>query len=70
MVDLEKGEAMNKTNEAIAATAIGAGAVSWGWIDDANHVLQLLVTVAGFAWWVRLWWKNPNQRPPGLPPEK
>ena len=61
---------MNKTNEAIAATATGVGALSLSWVDQANHVLQLAVTMAGLAWWIRLWWKNPNQKPPGLPTEK
>lgn len=61
---------MNKTNEALAATATGVAAVSWGWVDQANHVLQLLVTLAGFAWWVRLWIRKPELRPPGLPDDR
>lgn len=56
---------MNRTNEAIAATATGAGAVAWSWIDQAHHVMQILVTLAGLAWWVRLWWQNPSLKPPG-----
>jgi hypothetical protein len=55
---------MNKTNEAIAATTIGAGSVAWSWIDQAHHVMQILVTMAGLAWWVRLWLSNPKLKPP------
>ena len=55
---------MNRTNEAIAATATGAGAVAWSWIDQAHHIMQILVTLAGLVWWARLWWTNANLKPP------
>ena len=38
---------MNKTNEAIAATTTGAAAVAWSWVEQAHHVMQILVTLAG-----------------------
>lgn len=57
---------MKQTNEAALATGLGAGAVTWSWIDQAHHVMQILVTLAGLAWWVRLWWVNAKLRPPGM----
>jgi len=56
---------MNKTNEAVAATTTGAFAVTWSWIDQAHHVMQILLTIAGLAWWVRLWLSDPRLKPPG-----
>lgn len=46
----------------IAATLATAGT----WLADANAVLTLLVTLLTLAWWLRLWWKKPDQRPPWL----
>ena len=56
---------MNLTNkvEAIGATAAGAVSLS-SCLTDANGYLQLAIGVATLAWWVRLWWKNPNVKPP------
>jgi hypothetical protein len=34
------------------------------WIVDAHEILSLLVTILTLAWWLRLWLKNPNIKPP------
>jgi hypothetical protein len=56
---------MNKTNEAVAATGLGVGAVAWSWVDQAHQIMQILVTLAGLAWWIRLWLSDPGLKPPG-----
>lgn len=57
---------MNVTNrvEAVGATAGTVASLS-SCVADANSWLQLAIGVATLAWWLRLWIKNPNQRPPG-----
>lgn len=57
---------MNVTNrvEAVGATAGTVASLSSS-VAEANAWLQLAIGVATLAWWLRLWIKNPNQRPPG-----
>jgi len=50
--------------EAAAASAGTVASMASG-IADANQWLQFAITLATFAWWVRLWWKDPNVKPPG-----
>lgn len=56
---------MNPTNkvEAVGATAGTLTSLSAS-VADANAWLQLAIGVATFAWWLRLWIRNPNQPPP------
>jgi hypothetical protein len=49
--------------EAAGAT-IGSGAAMASSVADANHWLQFAIGVATLAWWLRLWIKDPNQKPP------
>ncbi len=51
----------------LEAAAASAGTVTSlaSCVADANQWLQFAITLATFAWWVRLWWKDPNVRPPG-----
>jgi hypothetical protein len=51
-----------KHEPVLATVATGVSAVS-----TAHEWLDILIAVLTVAWWVRLWIKNPNQRPPGLP---
>ncbi len=54
---------MTNKLEAAAATA-SSGASLVVTISDANQWLQLAIGVATFAWWLRLWIRNPNIKPP------
>jgi hypothetical protein len=58
-------ERMQKHFEPILATLAG-GATTTGVLDGIDHMLSIAVAVATLAWWVRLWIKNPNVKPPTL----
>lgn len=62
-MDLEKGPSVTNKVEAAAATA-SSGASLAACLADANAWLQLAIGVATLAWWLRLWIKNPNIKPP------
>lgn len=54
-------------NERYTAPILATGATGASlstWIADAHAVLGLAVTVLTLAWWIRLWLKNPNIKPP------
>ena len=46
--------------EALGATAATAGSL----LVDLNGYLQLAIGLSTLAWWLRLWCKNPNIKPP------
>ena len=53
----------NHVAEGVAATGatVAAGGVA---MVTAEHWLHILVSLATLAWWLRLWLRNPNQKPP------
>ncbi len=63
-MDMEKGPGVipNKV-EAIGATASSAASMA-SCLAEANAWLQLAVGLATLAWWIRIWIKNPNVKPP------
>jgi hypothetical protein len=52
--------------EAVGATVGTAGSLA-ACLADASAVLQCLVGIATLAWWVRLWIRDPNLKPPQIP---
>lgn len=62
-MDLEKGQGVTNKVEAIGATA-GSAASLASCLAEANAWLQVAIGVATLAWWIRLWIKNPNVKPP------
>ena len=56
----------NNIPEGVAATAAtGAGlGIS---VATADHWLHVAIGVLTLAWWIRLWVKNPNIKPPTAP---
>lgn len=54
---------MTNRVEAIGATTGSAVSLATS-VADANAWLQLGIGIATLAWWLRLWVKNPNLKPP------
>lgn len=44
---------------------LATGATGATWLVTAHEVLGLAVTVLTLIWWIRLWLKNPDIKPPG-----
>ena len=59
---------MNESRPILATLATVATGASW--LANANEVITLLVGLATLAWWLRLWLKNPNVKPPKVMPKK
>ena len=57
---------MNSTTNKVEAVAasIGTGASLAACVAEANQWLQFAIAVATFAYWLRLWVKDPNKKPP------
>lgn len=57
---------MNETNHLEAATAttatVTAGVAAW--MAQADHVIHTLTGVFMLIWWLRLWLKKPEIKPP------
>lgn len=62
-------ETIRKQCEPLLAT-LATGASSTGALDQVDHALSILVTLATLAWWLRLWLKNPKQAPPAIKPDE
>ena len=60
---------MNKAHsiEAGLATLFGIGFLSASNLALVDHAISSLAALAGLAWWFRLWLKDPNKKPPGVP---
>ena len=50
--------------EAIAATAASGSTVAASMLTQTHDWLVMLSALASLAWWIRLWLKDPNIRPP------
>lgn len=49
----------------ILATGATGASLSVSWMASAHEFMGVLVTALTLAWWIRLWLKNPNIKPPG-----
>jgi hypothetical protein len=57
---------MNTNNipEAVAATAATGAAGAAAWLGHVDHALVILGHLAAVVWWLRLWIKKPELKPP------
>lgn len=62
-------ETIKKHLEPMLATVTG-GVTTTGALDQIDHILSISIGVATLLWWVRLWLKNPNLKPPGTDEKK
>ena len=53
--------------EALSATVSGGGILTADMMGYLDHAISALSALAGLAWWFRIWLKDPNKKPPGLP---
>jgi len=60
---------MNETNhmEAVTATSATVAVGAAAWLAQADHLIHTLSGIAMLVWWLRLWLKNPNAKPPETP---
>lgn len=54
---------MNKLIQPIFATGATGASVATS-LSACHEILGLAVTILTLAWWIRLWLKNPNIKPP------